>query len=106
LDDALFREPLPVGFRRRVFRVAPGLEIDASDLPDALFVVEQGELELECHAGRRQRLERGSMIPIARLPVSRIRNVGPGMLVLVAVSRVPLQATDDFWRDAGSHVDC
>jgi hypothetical protein len=102
--EALFRDPLPEGFFRRVFRVAPGLELDLNlnALPDAIMVVEQGELELECRAGTRRRFGRGSMIPIARLPVSRIRSVGPGPLVLVAVS----PATDDFLRDAGSHVDC
>ena len=101
--EALFRAPLPTGFSRRVLRVAPGLDLD---LHDGIVVVEQGELELECRAGTRRRFGRGSMIPIARLPVSRVHSVGPGPLVLVAVSRAPLQATDDFLRDAGSNVDC
>ena len=106
--EALFRAPHPAGFSRRVLRVAPGLDLDLhlNDLPDAIVVVEQGELELECRAGTRRRFGRGSMIPIARLPVSRVHSVGPGPLVLVAVSRAPLQATDDFLRDAGSNVDC
>jgi hypothetical protein len=105
--DALCRDPLPAGFSRRVFRVAPGLELglDANDLPDAIVVVEEGELELECCAGTRRRFGRGSMVPIARLPVARARSVGPGPLVLVAVSRAPRQATDDFLRDAGSYCD-
>jgi hypothetical protein len=87
--DALLRGPLPEGFSRRVLCVAPGLELglDAGRLPDAIVVVEQGELELECRAGACRRFARGSMIPIARLPVSRLRSVGPGPLVIVAVSR-------------------
>lgn len=106
--EALFRGPPPAGFTRRVLRVVPGLEVglNLDDLRDAILVVEQGELELECHAGTRRRFGRGSMIPIPRLPVSRVRSVGPGPLVLVAVSRAPLRATDDISRDAGSYSDC
>jgi hypothetical protein len=106
--DALFRDPLPAGFSRRVFRVAPGLELDfdAIGLPDAIVVVEEGRLELECKTGARRRFGRGSMIPIARLPAAHARSVGPGPLVLVAVSRASLPGTDEFLRDAGSYCDC
>jgi hypothetical protein len=106
--DALFPDPLPAGFARRVLRVAPGLELDfeASGVPDAIVVVEQGELELECRSGARRRFGRGSMIPIARLPIAHIRCVGPGPLVLVAVSRASLPRTDEFLRDPGSYCDC
>ena len=105
--EALFRGPLPEGFSRRVFRVAPGLELglDPDRLPDAVVVVEQGELELECRAGTCRRFGRGSMIPIARLPVSHLRSVGAGPLVLVAVSRARPSATDEFRRGAGSYGD-
>jgi hypothetical protein len=87
--DALVRHPLPEGFTRRVFRVAPGLEVrlEPGCLLDAIVVVEQGELELEYEPGTWRRFGRGSMFPIALLPVSRLRNVGPLPLVLVAVSR-------------------
>jgi hypothetical protein len=89
VGDVLFRGPLPPGFSRRVFHVAPGLELglEPGGLPDAIVVVEQGELELECRAGTCRRFPPGSMIPIARLPVSHLRSVGPGPLVLIAVSR-------------------
>jgi hypothetical protein len=105
--DALFRGPLPEGFSRRVFSVAPGLELglEPASLPDAIVVVEQGELELECQAGTCRRFGRGSMIPIARLPIAHIRSFGPDPLVLVAVSRARLRATDEFQRDAGSYGD-
>jgi hypothetical protein len=87
--EALFRGPLTEGFSRRVFRVAPGFELgmEASRLDDAIVVVVRGELELECRAGTTRRFGRGSMIPIARLPAARLRSVGPGPLVVVAVSR-------------------
>jgi len=103
----LFRGPLPEGFSRRVFRVAPGLElgVEPGQLPDSIMVVQQGELELECRAGARQRFGCGSMIPIARLPAAHLRNAGPGPLVLVVVSRAMRHATDEFRRDAGSYGD-
>jgi hypothetical protein len=106
--DALFRVPLPEGFSRRVVRVAPGFELglEPDGLSDAIVVVEQGELELECRAGTCRRFGRGSMIPIARLPMTRLRSVGPGPLVLVAVSRASPPGTDEFLRDPGSYVDC
>jgi hypothetical protein len=106
--DALFRDPLPAGFSRRMVRVAPGLELDleASGVPDAIVVVEEGEAELECPSGARRRFGRGSMIPIARLPIAHLRSVGPATLVLVAVSRASLPGTDEFLRGAGSYSDC
>jgi hypothetical protein len=104
-EDGLFRAPLPAGFSRRVFRVAPGLELGLGPggLPDAIVVVEQGELELECRAGTCRRFAPGSMLPIARLPIAHLRSVGPGPLVLVAVSRAGGDGTDEFQRGLGSY---
>ena len=104
---ALFSRSPPRGLRRRVFRVVPGdeLGLEPDPLPDAMWVVEQGELELECRSGTRRRFGRGSMIPIARLPTAHLRSVGSGSLVLVAVSRGQPRATDEFLRDAGSYGD-
>ena len=106
--DALFRDPLPEGFSRRVLRVAPGLELDLemSGVPDAIAVVEEGEVELECATGARRRFGRGSIVTIARLSVAHARSVGPGPLVLVAVSRASLPATDEFLSGPGSYCDC
>jgi hypothetical protein len=106
--DAFLRGPLPRGFSRRVLEVAPGLELDfaAPGVRDAIVVVEEGEIELECRSGTRRRFGRGAMIPIARFPVAHVRSVGPGPLVLVAVSRASRAATDEFLRDSGSYVDC
>jgi hypothetical protein len=102
---ALFRDPLPAGFSRRVLQVAPGLELDPGPrgVPDAIVIVEEGEAELECQSGTRRRFGSGSMIPLARVPIAHLRSVGPGPLVLVAVSRAPLRATDEFLRDPGSY---
>jgi hypothetical protein len=108
VSGALFRAPLPPGFSRRVFRVTPGLDLglEPSHLPDAIVVVEQGEAELECRAGTCRRFGRGSMIPIARLPIAHLRSVGPGPLVLVAVSRASVPGIDEFLRGSGSYSDC
>lgn len=107
-DDALFGDPLPEGFARRVFHVAPGHELglERDGLPDAIVVVEQGELEVECRAGARRRFARGSMICITRLPLARLRSVGTCPLVLVAVSRASRPEADEFPRDSGSYCDC
>jgi hypothetical protein len=104
---ALFRGPLPAGFSRRVVRVAPGLELDFEEggVHDAIVVVEQGEVELECRSGTRRRFGRGSMIPIARLPIAHLRSVGLDALVLVAVSRASLSGIDEFLRGSGSYCD-
>ena len=102
-----FRAPLPPGFCKRLVRVAPGAELRLGprDLPDVLIVVEEGVLELECRAGARRCFGRGSMIPIGRLPVAYLRNAGRGVLVLLAVSRAPRPATDQFSGGAGSYCD-
>jgi hypothetical protein len=103
--DALFRDPLPAGFSRRVLRVEPGLDLDF-EARDAIVLVEEGELELECRSGTRWCFGRGSMIPLARGLLVRLRSVGPLPLVLVAVSRKSAPATDDFLRGSGSYFDC
>ena len=102
-DDALFRDQQAEGFAMRVYRAAPGRDLGLEPAPptDAIAVVAQGELELQCRAGACRRFGRGSMIPLARLPVARLRSVGLRPLVLVAVAR----ASDDFPRPAGSHDD-
>ena len=106
--DALFRDPLPEGFSRTVLHAAPGLELRLQQgrLPDAIVIVEEGELELECDQGGRRRFGRGSMIPLARLPITQLRSVGADPLVLVAVSRASLPRTDEFPSDPGSYFDC
>ena len=106
--DALFRGPLPEGFSRRLLRAGPGLELVLApgSLPDAIVVVEEGVLELECTAGGRRRFGPGSMIPVARLPLTHLRSVGPAPLRLIAVSRASLPGTDEFPSDPGSYVDC
>ena len=102
---ALVHGPLAEGFSRRVFRLAPGAGLDTERLVGALVIVERGVLELVCRAGTCGRFGRGSMIPLAGLPVVHLRTAGRGPVVLVAVSRARTGATDEFSADAGSHTD-
>ena len=105
---ALFGDPLPAGFYRRVLRVAPRLELDveACGARDAIVVVEDGVAELACRSGICRRFTRGSMLPLARVPVVRVRSVGTSPIVLIAVSLADPTPTDEFPRDCGSYVDC
>jgi hypothetical protein len=106
--DALFRDPLPAGFSKRVFLIAPGrkVDLDARGVLDAIVLVEEGEIELECRAGMRRRFGRGSIIPITRPPVAHARSVGSDPLLLLSVSRAALTLSDEFLRDVGSYFDC
>ena len=104
----LFRDPLPSGFSRRVVRLARGAELDleARTPPDAILLVDEGEVELECLGGHRRRFGQGSLIPATCPPLARLRSVGPRPLVLVAVSRSSARDIDEFFGGLGSHVDC
>jgi len=84
-----FAAPLPAAFVRRVVTVAPGASRRylPAEWADALVVVEQGELELEGWDGRRQRLRRGDVLWLARLPLRALHNPGGDDAVLVAVAR-------------------
>jgi len=100
---ALFRNPLPNGFSKRVYRAAPGRDVALAPVPptDAILVVVHGTLEIECTAGGRRRFGRGALIPIAFIPVARLRSVGARTLVLAAVAR----SNDEFPVATGSHLD-
>ena len=102
---ALFHDPLAEGFSRCVFRLAPGAGLDTERLVGAIVLVERGVIELVCRAGTCGRFGRGSMIPLAGVPVVHLRNAGRGPLVLVAVSRAATCATDEFSAESGSHSD-
>jgi hypothetical protein len=80
---------LPAAFVRREVAIAPGEErpYDPDEWLDALVIVEQGEIELECRAGHLARFRRGDILWLADLPLRALRNRGPEPVVLVAVSR-------------------
>ena len=103
----LFRDPPPSGFSRCVVRIARGVELDLElrTPPDAILLVDEGEVELECRAGYRRRFGQGSLIPTTGPALARLRSVGARPLVLVAVSRSSPHGIDEFLGGPGSHVD-
>ena len=80
---------LPPAFVRREIVVAPGAErpYDPAEWVDALVVVKDGEIELECHAGHLATFRRGDILWLTGLPLRVLRNRGAGPAVLVAVAR-------------------
>lgn len=108
-DGLSFRSArLPPAFAVHVRTLEPGTShpYDPDEWRDALVVVEEGELELECDAGGRRRFGRGAVLSFAGLSLRRMHNPGAGPTVLVAVSRTrpggaPLRADPDRDRDGG-----
>jgi uncharacterized protein len=80
---------MPPAFEVRVLSLSPGGEraYDTDEWRDALVVVEQGELELECASGGRRRFRRGSVLWLSGLPLRSLSARGRQTLLLVAISR-------------------
>jgi hypothetical protein len=79
----------PPRFERRVVTIAPG---DArpyveDEWRDALVLVEQGDVDLECSAGGHRTFGRGDMLWFDGLSLLTLRNRGDGPAVLVAIAR-------------------
>jgi uncharacterized protein len=76
-------------FEVRVLTLRPGSDrpYDAAEWRDAIVVVEQGELELECRSGGRRRFPRGSVLWLSGLPLRTLAARGEDTLLLVSVSR-------------------
>jgi len=88
--DRLARDSLH--FRRRVVDLAPGeeLDIDADRWRDALVVLESGEVELECAAGKRSRFAAGAVLCLLP-PVCILRNRNSEAARLITFSRRALE---------------
>ncbi len=88
---SLLRARLPGGVRRRVVILLEGdaVAYRSNDWHDALVVLEEGEVEIECLAGRRITFRQGGVFCLNGLEARLLRNVGTGTAVLVAVSRRP-----------------
>ena len=80
---------LPPAFVLRMVAIAPGgrRRYDSDEWRDALVVVEQGELELECLSGCRHCFPRGGVLWLAGLPLRALHNKGCEPALLAAVSR-------------------
>jgi hypothetical protein len=82
-------KPIPRAFVLHEVTLAPGgaHRYVEAEWRDALVVVEQGAIELECTAGRRRRFERGAVLWLAGLPLRALHNAGSEPAVVVGVSR-------------------
>jgi hypothetical protein len=80
---------VPRGFEVRRIVVDCGAEriYDQAEWLDAIVLVEEGEVELECVRGSRHRFGRGDLLWLAGLPLRVLRCRGSGPVVLLAVSR-------------------
>lgn len=80
---------VPPAFELRFVRMDPGCRrpYDPAEWADALVVVEEGQLELECLQGGRRCFRRGDVVWLARLPLRALHNPGSLPLLLSAVSR-------------------
>jgi hypothetical protein len=83
---------LPCSFVMKVLTLPPG---DAEpyredDWADAIVIVEQGVLELECTRGGSRKFRRGAILWFAGLPLRTLRNRGEEPVVLTAVSRAAM----------------
>jgi hypothetical protein len=88
--------PLGPMFRRREITIAPGRTrlYDAVEWRDAVVVVEQGEVQLECRAGRFRTFGRGAVLWLTGLPLRALHNRGNQPVVLVAVWRADIDDAD------------
>jgi quercetin dioxygenase-like cupin family protein len=90
-DDELDPDRLADGsirFRKRVVELAPAQELpfDVAAWRDAIVFLTDGEIELECMSGERQRFARGAILCLAP-PLRLLRNSGNECARLLAISR-------------------
>jgi uncharacterized cupin superfamily protein len=80
---------VPPRFECRAVTVEPGGDriYHGGEWTDALVLIAQGEIELECRDGSRHRLGCGDVFWLAGLPLRRIHNRGAEAAELVAISR-------------------
>jgi quercetin dioxygenase-like cupin family protein len=76
-------------FGIRVVELAPNcvLLYEAASWHDALVFVTDGEIEVECARGERERFSRGAILCLAPLSVRWLRNTGHVPARLVAIWR-------------------
>jgi hypothetical protein len=92
---------LPPYFVTHSVSLAPGCErrFEPGEWADAIVVVEQGEIELECLGGTCSRFATGSLLCFESLPLRTLRNAGSEPALLIAVSR----RSDESSPGAASH---
>lgn len=80
---------VPTSFELRIVTVPPGATrvYQESDWEDAIVLVEQGRIELECLDGSRKRFDEGDVLCFVGLPLRSLHNRGEELVRLMAVSR-------------------
>ena len=76
-------------FVRRTVVLEPGTSRPSDDAEwrDALVLLVQGDVDLECAAGGRRRFHAGAVLWLAGIELRVLHNVGVDVVVLLAVSR-------------------
>jgi hypothetical protein len=79
---------LPPEFSSRTIMIPPGeaLAYRPAEWHDALVVVERGRIDLETACGR-HRFPSGAMLCLSGISLRAVRNPGPAVAVLVAITR-------------------
>ena len=79
----------PVSFVRRTVVLEPGTSLPSDDAEwaDALVLLVQGDVDLECAAGGRRRFHPGAILWLTGIGLRVLHNVGVDVAVLLAVSR-------------------
>jgi hypothetical protein len=87
--DRLLRRAKNRGFGGHVVELDPNrvLLYDAASWQDALVVVTDGEIEVVCACGTRERFSRGAILCLAPLSVRWLRSTGQAPARLVAIWR-------------------
>ncbi|UXX91188.1 hypothetical protein N7U49_00310 [Streptomyces sp. AD2-2] len=77
------------GHRVRTVVIRPGEALDyvSEEWTDALVVVEEGLLEVECSSGARARFGSGAVLTFAAVQPRRLLNPGATPLILSALTR-------------------
>jgi hypothetical protein len=94
---------LPSRFVRAELALEPGgtRPYREPEWRDALVVVEEGEIELECLGGSRTRFCRGDVLCLEGLPLRALHNPGAAPALVVSVSRA---RSDEFRREPRSEL--
>lgn len=81
--------PLPTWVQRREVAIESGAArpYDEREWRDALVIVEQGEVTLECTRGGYTTFRRGDILWLVDVPLRTMHNFSPERAVVVAVSR-------------------
>jgi hypothetical protein len=88
-DDASGPAAPRVAFARRTVVLESGTSRPSDDAEwrDALVLLVQGDVDLECTAGGRRRYHAGAVLWLAGIDLKALHNVGVDPVVLLAVSR-------------------